>query len=289
VLRRSAAVILFTCLCGAFGHLANDHSDRACDRLAGKRSAAADLGPKATAALLGALAAAALGTLYWAGRSPATAAAGVATLALAAAYSLAPLRLKQRGAAGLWSASAAQRTLPVLVAFAALGPVGKEALAFAASAQLAGLRWMLVHQLADVANDRRSRIATYVVAAGEDRARLWLRRLVPLELAAIAAALWTVAPVMSGIWAIPAAGALASASWAALPHRPGRAYALEGYDRQPLAGFYQILWPLGSTILLAIARPALWPLGAAFLLWESAFIVSQLGKGLGALRGRAPC
>ena len=72
---------------------------------------------------------------------------GIATLVLAAAYSLPPLRLKARGAAGLWAAAAAQRTLPVLLAFAVLGPLNAEAWAFASVAQLAGLRWMVVHQL----------------------------------------------------------------------------------------------------------------------------------------------
>src|SRR3954469_14020310 len=105
VLRRSAAVILFTCLCGAFGHVANDHADRACDRLAGRLSPVAGLSPRAAWSAIAMLGAAAMGVLAIAAPPPAAAAAGAAALALAAVYSLPPLRFKQRGAAGLWAAA----------------------------------------------------------------------------------------------------------------------------------------------------------------------------------------
>ncbi|HET7460070.1 MAG TPA: UbiA family prenyltransferase [Longimicrobium sp.] len=287
VLRRTAAVILFTCLCAAFGHVANDHADRECDRSAGRLRPAAALTRHAASLVLVALGAAALGVLAMAATSPAAAAAGIAGLALSAAYSLGPLRLKERGAAGVWSAAAAQRTLPVLLAFAALRPLGAQAWAFAAVAQLAGVRWMLVHQVADAANDRRAGVATYVAAAGEARARALLRRVVfPLELLALAAALWTASASTPAVWRVAAAGALASGVWAALWHGKRAPYSFDGYGHQPLAGFYQAVWPIGAGVLLAASRPALWPVGAAFLLWESRFIALQLATALRLLRER---
>src|SRR5690349_12884860 len=63
VLGRTAAVILFTCLCGAFGHVANDHADRACDGLAGRLSPVASLGRRTAWWAIAALAAAALAAL----------------------------------------------------------------------------------------------------------------------------------------------------------------------------------------------------------------------------------
>ena len=288
ILRRTAAVIVFTCLCAAFGYVANDHADRECDRSAGRLTPVTGLAEPAALLVLAGLAAAALGALAVAGTSPAAAAAAVTALALSAAYSLGPLRLKQRGAAGVWSAAAAQRTLPVLVAFAALRPLGAEAWAFAAVAQLAGIRWMLVHQVADAANDRRAGVATYVAAAGEARARALLRRVVlPLECLALAAALWTASASTPAVWAVAAAGALASGAWVMLGRGRRAADSLDGYDRQPLAGFYQAVWPIGAGVLLAASRPALWPVGATFLLWESRFIRLQLATAVRLLRARA--
>jgi 4-hydroxybenzoate polyprenyltransferase len=287
VLRRAAAVILFTCLCAAFGYLANDHADRACDRSAGKLTPVTGLSERAALLVLAALMAAALGALAVAAASPAAAAAGIAALVLSAAYSLGPLRLKQRGAAGVWSAAAAQRTLPVLVAFAALGPLDVKAWAFAAVAQLVGIRWMLVHQVVDAANDRRAGVATYVAAAGEARARVLLRRVVlPLELVAVAAALWAASASMPAVWTVAPAGALASGVWAVLWRGVRAPYSLDGYGRQPLAGFYQAVWPAGAAVLLAASRPTLWPLGAAFLLWESRFIGHHLATASRLLRER---
>jgi 4-hydroxybenzoate polyprenyltransferase len=284
VLQRTAAVILFTCLCGAFGHVANDHADRASDRAAGRHSPVSRLSPGKAWLLLTALAAAALAALAATGSGAAGLFAGAATLALAAAYSLAPIRLKGRSAAGLWSAAAAQRTLPVLLAFAALGHAGAEALAFAAVAQLAGLRWMLVHQIGDAENDRRAGIATYVVRAGDDRARRLVLDVLLLELAAIGVALWAASTGSHAAWTIAAGGAIASCLWVALPHGTTSAYALHGFERQPLAAFYQIVWPLGAALLLAWARPGLWPLAAAFLLWEARYIGFQLATALRLLR-----
>ena len=84
-----------------------------------------------------------------------------------------------------------------------------------------------------------------------------------------------------------AAGALASGAWVALWRGTRAPYSLEGYDRQPLAGFYQGVWPIGAAVLLAVSRPALWPVGAAFLLWESRYLRLQLATAFRLLRERA--
>lgn len=289
VLGRSVALILFTCLCGAFGHVANDHADRACDRIAGRLSPVAELSRRTVRWTLALLGTTALGVLAFAAPRPAAIVAGTAALALAAAYSLPPLRLKARGASGVWAAAAAQRTLPVLLAFAVLGDLNAQAWAFAAVAQLAGLRWMLVHQVGDANDDRRARVGTYVTRAGKARARLLLRRIVlPLEIAAIGLALWTISASMPGSADIAVAGALAAALWVSLQRGPAAAYSLEGFDRQPLAGFYQAIWPLGAMALLLASRPALWPLGAGFLLWQSRYMASQILTVMRCLRRRAP-
>jgi 4-hydroxybenzoate polyprenyltransferase len=285
ILLKTAAVILFTCLCGTFGYLANDYADRECDRLAGKPSRSSEWTGKTVRRVMVGLGMGSLVALALAATTPAAAAAGLATVALAALYSLSPVRLKERGAVGVWSGAAAQRTLPVLVAFAALGELGGVAWALAGAAQLAGMRSMVVHQVADSANDRRSGISTYVTAAGDWRAGRLLRRIIfPLEVAAVLLALCTISLATPWVWWVAATGMLCSAAWVALCRGIQKPYSLQGWDRQPLAGLYEFVWPVGTAILVVAFRPGLWPLGAAVLLWQHKVTGHRVANGLRLLR-----
>src|SRR4051794_38280639 len=91
VLRRSALVIVFTCLCGAFGHLANDLADREDDRVAGKPSAVADVNPRTKGLAAAGCAVAAIGALLLVNGGSSMAAAGALTVISAALYSLPPV------------------------------------------------------------------------------------------------------------------------------------------------------------------------------------------------------
>lgn len=285
IARRWAGVIVFTCLCAAFGHVANDFADRRCDQAAGRSTPAARLAPGPAAMVLVLLAAATIGVLATVAASPLAMASGVAAVALAAAYSLPPFRLKARRSAGIWSAAAAQRTLPMLVAFTTIGRVDAPALMLLLVAQLAGTRWMLVHQVIDAENDRRAGVETWVSVVGEARARIRLRGVVfPLECALLAATLWLDAMRTPVLWLLPVAGVLASAAWVWQCRGVQVPYSLEGYSRQPLAGFYQVIWPLGFSVALAMARPALWIAVPAFLAWEHRYIGHQLVACLRSLR-----
>jgi len=287
VLQRTVGVILFTCLCGAFGHLANDYADRDCDRLVGRLSVIAQLGTGRARLLLLLVGGSILMILAAADFSLSTEMAGATTLFLAAAYSLPPLRLKEKGALGLWSAAAAQRTMPVLMAFGALGVWDIQACGVAAVAQLAGIRWMLVHQLADAENDRRAGIATYVRMVGQARARWILRRVVlPLELLAVLLALGAQSVSTPAVWTGAVAEALAIGVWIFLRRGVRRAYSLDGYLNQPLASFYQLVWPVTILLVLSVSRPGLCPLVMAFLVWESAFIRRRFADVVCSLRDR---
>lgn len=287
VLQRTAGVILFTCLCGAFGHLVNDYADRDCDRLVGKLTVIAQLGTGRARLLLLLVGGSILTILARADFSLSTEMAGGTTVLLAAAYSLPPLRLKGKGALGLWSAAAAQRTMPVLMAFGALGVWDIQACGIAAVAQLAGIRWMLVHQLADAENDRRAGIATYVRMVGLARARWILRRVVlPLELLAVLVALGAQSVSTPVVWIGAAAEALGIGLWIFLRGGLRRAYSLDGYLNQPLASFYQLVWPVTILLALSVSRPRLWPLVLAFQVWESVFIRRRFADVVRLLRDR---
>jgi hypothetical protein len=216
-------------------------------------------------------------------------AAGVAAVALGAAYSLPPFRLKARGSAGIWSAAAAQRTLPMLVAFTAIGRVEVAAWTLLLVAQLAGTRWMVVHQVIDAESDRRSGVGTWVSVVGEARAGSDLRGVVfPLEFALLLATVWLQAARTPVLWLLPVAGLLLSGAWVWQCRGVQAPYSFQGYSRQPLAGFYQVVWPLGLSVALALARPELWVVGTAFIAWEHRYIGHQALASLRFLRAAAP-
>ena len=288
IVRRTAGVIVFTCLCGAFGHAANDFADRDCDRAAGKRTPVGRMATAPATAILMLLGLGAVGALAPVVASPAAVWAGVATVALAAAYSLPPFRLKARRSAGIWSAAAAQRTLPMLVAFTAIGRTDAAAWVLLLVAQLAGTRWMLVHQVIDADNDRRTGVPTWVSVAGETRAGFLLRRVVfPLELVLVLAAVWLQAVRTPAVWLLPAIGVLASGAWIWQCRGSQAPYSFHGFAGQPLAGFYLLIWPLGLSVALAFARPATWVVAAAFLAWEHRYISDRVAAWLRMLRQRA--
>jgi hypothetical protein len=234
------------------------------------------------------LGAAAIGSLAMIAAAPVAVFAGVGTVALAAAYSLPPFRLKARRSAGIWSAAAAQRTLPMLVALTAINRMDPAAWMLLLVAQLAGMRWILVHQIIDANSDRRAGVATWVSVVGEARALSVLRSVVfPLELALLLVALCLQATRMPALWLLPVIGILVSGAWVWQCRGVQTPYSLQGYARQPLAGFYQVIWPLGLSVALALARPTLWIMVAAFLAWEHRYIGHRLARFLRLLRHSA--
>jgi 4-hydroxybenzoate polyprenyltransferase len=88
---------------------------------------------------------------------------------LAALYSLPPVRLKERFVLG-WGASAlAQRTLPLVIIFEALKGWDVVAVGLIVLSTLIGLRSIVVHQLRDRDNDRRSGVLTVATAENPQR------------------------------------------------------------------------------------------------------------------------
>lgn len=108
-------------------------------------------------------------------------------------YSLPPIRLKERGLAGVFADALGGTALPVLWWVLLANPVSSALLlAVAGTWSLAfGLRGILYHQAADIALDRSSGVETFAVRVGLPK----LRRLVvgaifPVELLALACLLW---------------------------------------------------------------------------------------------------
>jgi len=244
-------VLATVALWAAFGYGVNQVADVLPDARAGKRNGADALSSGARLAFVGGTAAAALGSsVLWA-RGPAAPGLLGAGLVLALAYSARPVRLKERGVAGVASAAIAQWTLPV-VAIATAAPNGLDARAalIAALSAALGVRWMLIHQLHDAAADRRAGVQTF---ATENRsAPRLLDGVFAVELAAVIG-------LLAVSWPTSTAPAAALAAWICVGEvaQPLRA-RLRAYDAAPLAAYYFALLrspALVGSLRAVIARP----------------------------------
>ena len=229
----------------AFGYGINDMADRDADARAGKQNRATPLSATSCALFLLLTAGGAFGlSLLWAADwvAPTLVVAG---LALAAAYSAPPLRLKERGLVGLVAPAAAQWALPVLALSAAERDGWNDPAAW--SLGLAGLsigvRWMGVHQLQDTAADRKAGLRTYALDGG------------PIQ-SLIAGAFWSELVFFgTGLtlsWPRSAPAVVALACWIVAAEMPRRKESfrtrLQTYDAAPLGEYYFLLLP-GSLAL----------------------------------------
>jgi 4-hydroxybenzoate polyprenyltransferase len=152
----------------AFGFLINDLGDRELDRRHGKRNTFLELGTtKALSLLAAVIALMLLSGLPFVNRPRFVLVLALVWLA-AIAYSLPPLRLKERGAAGIAMSSVAQWTLPVLLAFTALESGSAWELGvFLLATTVSGATLELAHQRHDLPNDAATRTSTLAVNLGE--------------------------------------------------------------------------------------------------------------------------
>jgi 4-hydroxybenzoate polyprenyltransferase len=182
-------VVLTVCAVGNYGYALNDLFDREEDARAGRTNAAVAAGSARmwliiafsglTAVIAATVAAGTFGAF-----------ATVAELALPAAYSIPPLRIKERTWLGVASDALAAHVFPAVLALLAvsawsLRPVS---LLLACSAVgwsvAAGLRGIISHQAHTAQRDARAGLATVVHATGAARLeRIIVAVLLPLEVA----------------------------------------------------------------------------------------------------------
>ncbi len=293
--RGAAALALFLATAvatAAFGHLLNDLADQRADRAAGIARGLHDLSPAGRSALLAVALAAAL--LPWLAlpRDRWNMACFAAELALLAAYSLPPCRLKERGAAGVIADALYAHALPVAIAVTTFRLVAGErgrwyaalAGALVAWKVAQGLCGALVGQIRGRRADRRSGTRTLVSRLGPRRALAWVNRLfLPLQGAAFLAVCSVVA--WRHPWFAPAYPAFFL--WTAwkvrwLWHKP-RSFLRRTYPGYILLNDFHELWMPLLWLIPALARdPAYaWVLGAHLLLFRSA-----PSRALRALVGR---
>ena len=278
-----AFLLAVLCVYAAFGHLVNDLSDREADRVAGKRNVLATLSEQKARVLV--LAAGAIGIVlalpYW--QQPGVIVSLISAYALAAFYSLPPLRLKERGAAGLIAAVAAQRTLPCFVVFYAMNFWDWTAVALCVLNTLIGARYIVVHQILDAHDDTRAGIDTFATThdAGFLRAVL-TRWLFPLELASLTSAI-----LLMG-WNVPAVWGMAPvyAAWLVIRRRRQPRWRMSPVSYSLFADLYYAFWPLLLAAALALSDPAFAGALIFTIVWLFRNLSSSLFNAVEILRGR---
>jgi cytochrome P450/4-hydroxybenzoate polyprenyltransferase len=238
-----AALFVLLCLYAAFGHIVNDYADREIDRAAGKRKLLATWSERQA---LIAVAIPCIGTVAVAliCFDASTIVVTMIAVLVAALYSLPPVRLKECGVLGWVAAAVAQRTLPVAIIFEALKAWDVVAVGFTILNTFIGLRWIILHQLEDFQNDRRSGVRTVATQQPPERLVAVSHILFTVELASACG----VVAAMS--YFIPSVGLT------------GFAYAV-GRGSKPLSpvsyyefhDFYCVVWPITVAVLLASWDP----------------------------------
>jgi len=270
--------ITFVVVLAVFGYGVNDFADRSVDKLAGKTHPIASWSTARAVTWLVALLGIGVLTLYPFRRDPGVVPLAAVSCVAAAAYSLRPLRFKERGAVGLVVAACAQRSLPLLVGMALLGQLANPTAWLAVLIfTLVGLRWILLHQTIDLASDERAGVRTFARDHGLDRTQAVLKNVIfPVELVLLMVWLVAVAvevPVLALVLPGYAAWFLIKASlWQGVASPLG----WTTYRLHPLADLYEIFLPLFAGTILVAREPHCIPLLVLQISLQAAHLWSQL-------------
>jgi 4-hydroxybenzoate polyprenyltransferase len=154
--------MLFAVIHSALGYVLNDWGDREIDRLHGKPNAFENLSHFQGIAALAILFIMALLSGLPFVRRPFVLPLWLGWAFFALAYSLKPLRLKERGIWGLGFSSVAQWTLPIILTFAAMERFGKwDMIVFAIANTISGATLEVAHQRYDRAYDLSTQTNTF--------------------------------------------------------------------------------------------------------------------------------
>ena len=248
---------------GLWGHVLNDWGDIEADAAAGKPNRVAGL-PRITRwLLLGFALLLMFGPWWWLPFTPAAAALLVLELTFFVAYSIPPLRLKERT---FWAPVADALyavVVPASLAFLTLGYYATETvpwfkghlLLWLAALFLRGVRGILLHQWADAENDRLTGCATYgnLLPAGTLLRQVHL--LAGVELGFLLLALLLTDGAALGVGLLALGSALFSAVDLPRPDETQREAPQPAILNGLLDSFYQSWLPLWVLLVLVVEHP----------------------------------
>jgi 4-hydroxybenzoate polyprenyltransferase len=195
----------------------------------------------------------------------------------AAAYSWPPIRFKERGTAGLFVSSTAQRFFPLLVGMSVFGRFDLVSWIMGLLFSLMGVRWILVHQIGDIEADRLGGVNSFARTRGAEASlRLVQWVIFPLELICLLA------------WIGLAAGA-ARIVLAALPFyvlwlvaatraRGRLPVSWTRFGELPLTHFYMIFWPSALALGAILSAPVVAGLVIVHWLWQRPYLTGEWRK-----------
>lgn len=159
--------LLFSSFCTTYGYLVNDLADKELDILHGKENTfKGDSNLKAVCIVFSFLLLSILTGLHFI-NNPLFLPLWLSWFLIATAYSIKPIRLKERGKVGLIFVVIAQRILPALLIFSAFRHYNwVDMVVFATYILFRGLSSELNHQLEDYHKDSATNTDTYAVQAG---------------------------------------------------------------------------------------------------------------------------
>lgn len=255
---------------GAYGHVVNDAFDITADRRAGKVNRIAGVRPAVRGLLAVSLLVVALAPAMVLDFGRTATVLLVVELLLPAAYSIPPVRLKERGLLGVLADAGAAHVLPALIVWTAFTPPGGASSllllgAIAVWTVCLGTKNILRHQLLDREADRSAGVRTFVAAAPRGRIRRVLALIVyPGELIAfgvLVLLLVGVVPLVAIALVVYLLLDLVKLAlgWDFLPQadRPD-----VSWPHLPLISntFYEVWFPLATAIELTWYRPTFFPL-----------------------------
>jgi len=248
---RTSLIIVFCALFLGYGYAVNDFSDIKADMLVGKKKLMAEI-PRSTAvfflAVLALLGISVLSPYY---HDPKVMFAVVFCYLLGTVYSLPPIRLKERGVAGLLVSAIAQRSMPVLVMGAVWKNIDIALLGWAFLGFLAGIRYILIHQYQDISADLQSGVTTFATGNPHVIARL-VRWVLATEIITILFLFFYISRGVAGFIIFTAIYVLYSGWYYSLLKRLAVAPSLLSFTHVPLADLYSLFLPVGFLIFLSI-------------------------------------
>lgn len=246
---------------GAFGYAVNSYSDRVVDQDAGKSNPFSCMSLSAARIWIGALLFVGLVPALWLFRARGDVVLLLmSAYALAALYSLPPVRFKERGFAGLLVSSAAQRTFPAIIVFQALGAWDMVAILLVAVSLLIGVRYMVAHQIHDAEADIQAGVSTALISYGAERLAAIQRHIVcPAEVLLTLSALMMMGlehPLMQGLLVLYVLWL--AVQYVVLSDQRQRRFSAVTYGL--FEDLYNFYWPVALGLLLYLEQAAWWPL-----------------------------
>lgn len=274
---RFVSWIAFVVLLLAYGYALNDFCDKRADKLAEKQNFMNEIDSSQGLASLVALALAGIIVLvpFYAEKRMVLSAA--LNFLLATAYSLPPVRFKERGIGGLLVSAVAQRTLPLIVGMSLFHKFDAASCVLTMLFTLIGIRWIILHQLVDLPKDIEADVDTFARRRGYYRTMQLMQKIVfPLEIACLLA--WLI--LITGrhprvLLILPAYGVWLLIKFL-LWRGKGKLFNWNSYWLHPLGDFYEILLPVFLGVMVAFRHHDLIPLVLLQIVWMSPFLFKQI-------------